>query len=433
MATIPKKNIKEFVRSTDLPITPQFPEIAPLKQVAQSNFGVEIGFFDFQNNFPDTEPKSGLYAIVVPDVRTLGVLMDGTVSLRGILLDNVEKHPNEVPCYYNSIYLGDINKKNEFEKVRQIEKAVKNISTAKYAFQEYGYDLPRTLQQITIDKFERYENIRHAADLRPEVKMQYEQVMKDAVEYANSIYNKEPSVLAAYIVPKTTYKDNLVDRDYFEKNHIVQVNEVVSEEFWEYLKERLPESKGFQIWKDKKPSLVLEDNSNAKGIKGLNIWAKQKGYKEYNVAFARGQQGIFYSWLLDYQHRNLKCIGSEKDLLDTTARLLPISIPKDDMGLWDAYCESNNIRYALNHGMFGHNSPETIRTPIIGVRQEDRPKADAILKRMAEDRLNDRSYSVDRIEELDKMRTKCVNNPYLKLLNIQSRTDQFLIDSLAGR
>ena len=431
---VPKKNIKEFVRSTDLPITPEHPLVAPLKQVAQSQYGVEIGFFDYQNNFPGTKPESGLYCIVVPDVRTLGVLMDGTVSLRGVLLDNVEKHPNEVPCYYNAIYLGDIDKKNEFQKLRQIEKGIKNVSIAKYAFQEFGYDLPRTLQQVTIDKFERYDNIRHAADLRPEVKAQYEQVYKDAVDYANSIYNKD--VYTGYpidIYHSNDYKKNLVDRDYFEKNHITQVNEVVSEQFWEYLKTRMPESPGFQIWKDKKPSLVLQDNSDAKGIKGINIWAKQKGYKEYNVAFARGKQSFFYSWLLDYQYRDCRALDQEERMLHTTTKLQPIEIPQGDMNLWDAYCENNNVKYCLNHGLFGANCADTIRTPIVGVRAEDRPVVDAILKRISEDRIADKTLTKDRMDQLNHMPRKAVNNPYLKLLHLQSRTDVWLDDIKAGR
>lgn len=426
-----KENIKEFTPSTEVKKT--LPLIASLKRIAQTEYGVDLGFFDYQNNFPGTEPKSGLYAVVVPDVHTLGVLMDGTVDLRGVLLDNAERHPNEIPCYYNTTYLGDISPQNMYEKTRQIEKAIRNISCAKYAFQEFGYDLPRTLQQITIDKFSRYDNIRRAQDLRPEMRSQYEQVMKDAVIYADSIYNKENSQYEQLMRPAPKWQDNLVEHDYFEKNHIIQVNDVVSEDFWEYLKERMPESPGFHIWKDKKPSLVLKDNSDAKGIMGINIWSKQKGYKEFNVSFARGQQDFFYTWLLDYQHRNLTCCHTQEQLLEGGKQLTSFAMPSEDVAMWDAYCATNSVKYCINHGLFGHNTPETIRNPIVGIRQEDTSKASAILKRMAEDRLSEPVYSKDRIQELDKMKRKSVVNPYLRLMNIQARTDVWLDELKAAR
>ena len=411
--TVSKIPQKSYVPENEVPMVQKYSSMQPLCAAAWQNYGVQLAYFYYKNPYPDKEPKPGYYAIVCPDQQTLSALQKGVVSLSQVLEDNKNRHHNEVMCYYHAIYLSEINDRNAFRIVRDIEMALRNVSTVKYAFQEYGYDLPRSVQQITVDKFARYNNIRHSVDLPETTRVAYEDIMKKSVAYANEMYNKENGYSGVPLVPKKS-KDFLVDREYFEKNHIACSNDVVSEDFWQFLQNKMYENPRFRIWKDKKPSLVLKDNSSDKGIKGINIWEAQKEYREYNVTFSEEDANSFYTWLLEYKTRQLKNIVSEDELARQTDHIVPVQMTFNDLVIFDRYCSDNGeIPYCLNHGIFGANDAPQVRKPTIGVRFEDTPKIGAILLDMTKHGTADVVYSVNHWQKLNSLPKPTYANPYL--------------------
>lgn len=411
--TIPRPNKTTFVAEKEVPMVLQYPSMQPLCNAAWMNYGVQLAYFYYRSPFPEKEPKPGYYAVISPDQQTLSALQKGVVSLTQVLEDNLKRHPNEFMCYYHSIYLSEINDRNAFRIVRDIEKALKNCSTAKYAFQEYGYDLPKSVQQITIDKFARYNNIRHAKDLSEAVRNEYQGIMKKSVAYANEMYNKDRNYSNVPLVPIKA-KDHLVTREYFEKNHIQAHNDVVSEDFWNFLQTKMQEDPYFRIWKDKKPSLVLKDNSSSKGVTGINIWESQKEYKEYNVTFSEASANSFYTWLLEYKTSCLENIVGEKELIEDTDHVVPVQMALEDLKVFDERCaENGGLPFCINHGIFGKNGADQVRKPTIGVRFEDTPVVGKILYDMSYDGTADVVYAVNHWKQLDALPNASYANPYL--------------------
>ena len=403
---------KAYVPANSVPMISKYSDLEPLYDAAWQVFGVQLGYFRYDSKYPDRVPKPGYYAVVCPDTQTMSALQKGIVPLETVLKDNETKHPSEVMCYYNVTYLSDINPKNAFRKVRAIEKALRNVSTAKYAFTEYGYDLPKSVTQATLDGFARYNNIRRARDLDEATRNQYEQVMKKSVAYANELYNKD-NFSGVTLVPMKKKESQLVTREFFDKRHIACSNDVVDEGFWRFLQEHMPEKPDFVIYKDKKPSLVLKDNSKYDGP-GVNIWEAQKEYKEYNVTFSSGMNHEFYTWMLEYKTRKLLNVANENDLLENSSLMYPIQIPYEDLKLFDMYCKENgDIKYCINHGLFGENGPEETRTPIIGIRSEDARMIGAILREMSRNGSQELVYSAAQWKALDSLPNASYANPYL--------------------
>ena len=401
-----------YVPMKDVPIVLKYPSMQPLCAAAYQNYGIQLGYFYFDSPYPEKEPKPGYYAIVSPDQQTLSALQKGVVSLTQVLEDNARRHHNEVMCYYHAVYLSEINDRNAFRIVRDVEMALRNVSTAKYAFQEFGYDLPKSVQQVTIDKFARYNNIRHSVDLSESVRNEYQNVMKKAVAYANEMYNKDKNYSGVPLVPKQA-KDFLVDREYFEKNHIACTNDVVSEDFWRFLQDKMHENPRFRIWKDKKPSLVLKDNSSSKGVVGINIWENQKEYKEYNVTFSEESADSFYTWLLEYKTASFANIEKEEDMMKQTDHIVPVQIPFDDLRTFDEGCSEHGIRYCINHGLFGKNGADQVRKPTVGVRFEDTPLAGNILYNITRKGTANVVYAINHWKQLDQLPKASYANPYL--------------------
>ena len=216
------------------------------------------------------------------------------------------------------------------------------------------------------------------------------------------------------LIPGKPKESQLVPRSYFDERHIVCVNDVVDDGFWRFLQEKMPEAPGFVIYKDKKPSLVLKDNSSDRGMDGINIWEAQKEYKEYNVAFSAGMADEFYTWMLEYSTQKLGNVVNEEDMLESTAQVVPVQIPFDDLEVFDLYCKENgDIKYCINHGLFGRNDAESTRVPTIGIRQEDTRMVAAILGEMTKSGTKDLVYATARWKQLDTFPNASYANPYL--------------------
>lgn len=373
-----------------------------------NQLGVAAVFAEYDVENKDTNPDAGVYLIMAPTKDDLSCLVNDRETLEKAIMD--DKHSSSDLIHMKActvkVTREDLSDKNFFSYYQNIIRQVQYYATALNAYREIGCgnseNLPAYCWKSYIDDFRNLDMKRNNMDATYTTRENYDRIFKNQVKRVASISENQEHSDYDYFEKRSLFSSKNKDGvhvkthrvpnlEYFVEHNMDIITMQISSYLLDFVEKKIRESKNFVYWRSEKPTMELEDISEINKKEGKkNIWAADKKYTEYSIAFPRNYASQYYKWNLEFNMREYE-LTSIPDLLESSkfSQLFPIQINYKDLWNWNSLCQANNVKIGIDFNKFLGDrvfTPEDVSKPTFYYRREDYQMVQAIVGRLMTER-----------------------------------------------
>lgn len=412
---------------TFMELQEEFPFVTRATDIAAKN-GVAASFIEHNNE---------LYFVVCPDKETLKSLREHMTQFDKILKEDYRQGVDMFNCYFGIYHIGDLQPNDSFFVHQDLCDMIHRESLVKTVYQMHGYHMPKYVSMQSISNYDDFYSKAHDRTLPDRLRETYKDTLLHQVAIDHQRYaQRENEPLYTRKVPLSFFQSNSreVDKDYFRKYHITQVNEVVRPGFITFMKQILKDKDAypdFIYYLEKKPFMSLEDISNiAKGDD--NYWENMKQEDYFSISFPLHQASDYYSMVLRYNMKEYQCIPV-KDLARQSRedlRLIPVN--KNDIWNINSLCVANHVPYAVDFGELNPVTAGSVYQIPVYFRFEDKEMISSILTRLSKEREGYVPIDLHDQSEAEKNKPKEYHNPFFTDRNLYNAYNQQKFTAIAA-
>lgn len=276
------------------------------------------------------------------------------------LIDDIDPEGGTIDTKHALIPLNYITNENAFMLYQRAVRTIHDLAAVKSAYGEQGFNPPDRIARETVNAIHVFIAKRYAADTPKNLRDLQEEGMKKFIRESAKRYAENKPIRHRTIRPHE------VRFDYFFKNSIKCVNDIVTDDFLQYLKQRWDECPDFVMYKENKPFIDRKDMSKtpeeiAEMYPGMEDYWKDLGKEKlYRISYPAGYENTFNAWKFDFAAKLYTWqFVVPLDQLDRQYKLETINIDYRDIYNWASLCKANGVACAINHGEIGKMSNST--------------------------------------------------------------------------
>lgn len=395
-------------------IDEKYPAITNVTDIAAKN-NVAAAFINYEGE---------LYFLVCPDVETMNSILDHSPEIGKVIQENRDHGGDMFNCYFGTYHLGDVKRGEVFSIHQDLCDMIQRQSLVKTVFHMHGYHMPKYVNVQSISNYDSFYHKMHDRTLPDRLREIYRDTLKKQVVFDNQYYAQlEDRPIDTKKVPLSFFQKNKqeVDKDYFRKHHITQVNEIVKPEFVAFMKKHLHEHPDFYYYLEKKPFMKLEDISHI-AKDDDNYWENDKEEQYFNISFPLSHEDDYYTMVLQYNMQPYHSMVPLKELYSKELLYCPIN--KNDIWNINSLCGSNGVKFAVDFGEINPVNANSIYQIPVYFRSEDREMVSAILTRLSKEREGYVPMDLHDVDLADKNKPKTYYNPFFTDRQLQNKYDK---------
>lgn len=383
------------------------------------------------------EYKDELYFVCCPDREMLQSLRKNMQEFDGIKAKNDMMGEDMFNCYFGIYHIGEITNGDVFSVHQDLCNIVQRMGLIKTCYHSQGYHMPKYVNMESIVNYATFYEKAHSRVLPLNLQDEYAETLRKAVAYDHQYYAKREGEsvetkrgLSYYLGFKNAHE---VDKDYFLKNHMSQINEVIDDGFKDYMLSHIEDHPEFIYYMEKKPFSTLKDISDiADGDQ--NYWENMKEVNYWNIAFPYSQASMYYEWVLRYNTRECDHMIPLSEM--RTREYVPCLVNRNDLWNINSLCGANNVPFAVNFGELRPVRPGDVNKIPVYFRAEDREMASAIVSRLSGERHAYIPMSTTDQQIAKKNAPKGYHNPFFTdepLRRIQDKRAGLIVEQAQDR